>query len=73
MNILNKFKNYGTWISMFAMIGLILQIYGLLPKLGLTNDTFNQIVNAILAFLVAAGIVNNPENGKGYLDDKRGA
>lgn len=69
---MNRFKNYGTWISLIAAIGLILQVYGLFPKLGLTNETFNQVTNAVLGFLVAAGIISNPENGKGYLDEKKG-
>jgi uncharacterized membrane protein len=68
--IMERFKNYGLWVSLFALIGLVLQTYGLFAKLGLTNETYNSIVSAILAVLVAAGIISNPTSGSGYIDKK---
>lgn len=62
----NKFKNYGLWVSIFSLIGLILQNFGLLDSMGITNDTYQNIVQAVLAVLTAAGIISNPSIGNGY-------
>lgn len=64
---LSRFKNYGLWVSVAALIPMVLQGFGveILP------DNYNQIITAILGILVAAGILNNPTtDNKGYLDDK---
>ncbi|ERI91002.1 hypothetical protein HMPREF1982_03564 [Clostridiales bacterium oral taxon 876 str. F0540] len=68
---MDRFKNYGLWVSVFALIGLILGNYGLYSKLGLNADSYKQIVDAILTVFVMAGIVNNPTSGQGYLDNKQ--
>ncbi|MGL5415684.1 MAG: phage holin [Clostridium sp.] len=64
---LSRFKNYGLWVSIAALVPMVLQGFGVkvLP------DNYNQIVTAILSILVMAGILNNPTTEtKGYLDDK---
>lgn len=64
---LSRFKNYGLWVSIAALVQMVLHGFGLkvLP------DNYNEIVTAILGILVMAGILNNPTTGnKGYLDDK---
>lgn len=67
---MNRFKNYGLWVSVIALGGLILGNYGLYAKLGLTQDSYKQIADATLTVLVAAGIISNPNSGKGYKDEK---
>lgn len=63
---MNRFKNYGLWVSIFALIPLLAQAFGYkLPV------NYNEIINAILGILVAAGILNNPTDGKGYLDTNK--
>ena len=68
MNDSSRFKNYALWISIFSLIPLILEAFGLniIPK------NYNEIVTAILSVLVMAGIINNPSNeSKWYLDDEK--
>jgi phi LC3 family holin len=68
MNDSSRFKNYALWISIFSLIPLILEAFGLniIPK------NYNEIVTAILSVLVMAGIINNPSTeSKWYLDDEK--
>lgn len=61
----NRFKNYGLWVSIAALIPLILSSFGIqiIPN-------YQEIVNAILAILVTAGILSNPTtSSKWYKDD----
>lgn len=64
----NKFENYGLWIALFSLIGLILRDTGLL------FPTYGEYVELIMYILIALGVVSNPSLGKGYTDiiDKRG-
>lgn len=63
---MERFKNYGLWVSIAALIPLILQAFGV----SIIPD-YNQIVNAVLSILVMAGILSNPTtNNKWYGDDK---
>ena len=65
---MSKWKNYGLWVAVFSLIGLILANYGLYDALGLTSESYQGIVNGILGILAAAGIISNPSQGNGYLD-----
>lgn len=68
---MNRFKNYGLWVSVFSLVGLILSNYGLFDKLGLTADTYKELFQAILGVLVMAGILSDPNTqNKGFGDDK---
>ncbi|WP_195987258.1 phage holin [Clostridium sp. D53t1_180928_C8] len=63
-----RFKNYGLWVSIFALIPLILNAFGV----KIVPEEYTEITNAILAVLVAAGIISNPTTeAKWYLDDKQ--
>ncbi|WP_373899630.1 holin [Haloimpatiens sp. FM7315] len=65
--MVERFKNYGLWVSIFAFIPLVLEGFGvkILP------ENYNEIINSLLGILVLAGILSNPNtNNKGYLDDK---
>lgn len=64
---MQRFRNYGFWVSLAALIPMACQL------LGITHmpDNYNDIVNAGLTLLVAAGIVSNPTtSNKGFVDDK---
>lgn len=64
---MNRWKNYGLWVSIAAFIPLLLQGFGL----NLLPENYDIIVNALLGILVTAGIISNPTaDSKGYLDDK---
>lgn len=57
-----KFKNYGLWVSLFSLLGLVLSDLGIIPV------HYSQYVEMILCILVTAGIVSTPEAGKWYAD-----
>ena len=61
----NRFKNYGLWVSIAALIPLVLSGLGIqiIPN-------YQEIVNAVLAILVTVGIISNPTTSNlWYKDD----
>lgn len=65
---LNRFKNYGLWVSIAALIPILYEAFG---GVGFP-EKYNQIVNAVLGILVLLGILNNPtKDSRGYFDDKK--
>lgn len=60
---MGRLKNYPLWIAIAALGGLFMNDLGLL-----TPEKYDQYVNAILAVLIGAGIINNPSNGTGFKD-----
>lgn len=59
----NKFQNYGLWLALFSLIGLILR------DTGLMFPTYQEYVDLIMYILIALGVVSNPSLGKGYTDN----
>ena len=59
-----RYKNYGLWVSILALIPMILEGFGVdvLP----TN--YAEICSALLGVLVLAGILSNPSTGTGFKD-----
>lgn len=57
-----KFKNYGLWVSLFALFGLFLSDMSWMPH------NYDMYVSIILSILVGLGIVSSPEKGKWYGD-----
>lgn len=57
-----RLKNYGLWVSLFSLIGLLLSDFNVLP------ENYAQYVDIILYMLITAGIISNPTDGKGFLD-----
>ncbi|MBN1042967.1 holin [Clostridium botulinum] len=63
----SRFKNYGLWVSIAALIPLILKSFGI----EVIQGDYEQIVQAILSILVMLGIVSNPTtDAKWFSDDK---
>jgi uncharacterized membrane protein len=62
---MKRFKNYGLWVAVAALVGMILQDAGV----SITPEKYDAYVNAILTVLVLAGIVNNPTSGRGFRDE----
>jgi len=54
------------WISLFAVISFLLGNYGLYDVIGLTNESFQTLLNLIFATLTAFGVWNNPTNKTGF-------
>lgn len=59
-----KYKNYGLWVAVAALVGMILQDAGL----AITPEKYDGYVQAILSILVLAGIISNPSKGAGFTD-----
>jgi len=61
---MNRFKNVGLYVSIFAFIPLLLKGFGL----DVLPSNYSEITNAFLGILVIAGILSNPSTGKGFTD-----
>lgn len=60
----NRWKSPVVWVGIGGLILLILNSFNLLPRLGLTEQTFNAIVESIISVLILIGILNNPTDSK---------
>lgn len=60
----SKFKNYGLWLSIASLIGLVLQNSGV----DIAPVQYQDYVDTILSVLVLAGIISNPSKGIGFKD-----
>ncbi|MCM3790713.1 holin [Domibacillus indicus] len=63
----NRFKNYGLWVAVAALGGMVLQDAGIVTA----PEKYDAYVNIGLTILIAAGIINNPSNGSGYKDEEK--
>ncbi|MEH7186463.1 hypothetical protein [Bacillus toyonensis] len=59
-----KFKNYGLWVALFAVLGMVLM--DTVPNFNLGR--YQEYVDMILYILIAAGVVSNPTAGKWFAD-----
>ncbi|PGB21660.1 hypothetical protein COM06_29970 [Bacillus toyonensis] len=59
-----KFKNYGLWVALFAVLGMVLM--DTVPHFNLGR--YQEYVDMILYILIAAGVVSNPTAGKWFAD-----
>ena len=63
---LSRFKNYGLWVSVLALIPMVLSSFGV----KIIPEEYQLISNTVLSVLVALGIISNPTtNCKWYVDD----
>lgn len=60
-----RFKNYGFWVSLFSLIGLLLHDFG---GINFSSARYELYVQTILSILVVLGIANDPNTGKWYKD-----
>jgi uncharacterized membrane protein len=65
MRIPKRLKNYGLWLAVTALVGMILQDLGV----NIAPERYQAYVDAVLTILVLAGIVNNPSQGNGFRDE----
>lgn len=64
---MNRFKNYGLWVSVLAFIPMVLEAFGV----NIIPDNYTEITNSLLGILVLAGLLNNPDTeNHGFMDDK---
>lgn len=63
----SRFRNYGLWVSIAALIPMLLEGAGV----DILPDNYNAIVNSILSILIILGLINNPTTEcKWFLDDR---
>ncbi|MFJ7552484.1 hypothetical protein ACIQXZ_01030 [Bacillus thuringiensis] len=55
-----KIKNYGLWVALFALVGMVLM--DTVPHFNLGR--YQEYVDMILYILIAACVVSNPTAGK---------
>lgn len=56
----NRLKSWAVWASAIGAVWVILSAFGLPKKCGITDETFNLVLNAVGTILVGFGILNNP-------------
>lgn len=56
----NRFKSWALWLSVAGALWVIASAFGITDKIGLQEETFKTVIDAIGSILVAFGIVNNP-------------
>lgn len=56
-----KFKSPVLWITLFALLALILKDF-----YNLEIPDYDKIVELIMALLIGFGVVNNPDNRDGF-------
>lgn len=59
-----KMKNYGLWVSLFALIFMIMSDFGV----GIDAGRYQMYVDLLMGILIALGVVSNPSAGK-WFDD----
>ena len=64
MNLQNKWKNYGFWVSLVSAAILLAQTLGV----EISTAEVMEIVNPVLAILVALGVISDADKGNGYID-----
>ena len=61
----NRLKNYGLWVSIFALMGMLLNDFS---NIHITMSKYELYTETILTILVFLGIINDPTSGKWYKD-----
>lgn len=64
----NRLRNYGLWVSISALVPLLLSAFGV--KI-VDEQKYMELINAVLAILVGLGLINNPDTqNRWFKDDK---
>jgi uncharacterized membrane protein len=61
----STWKNKGLWLSVAALLFLLVKAFGL----EINEGQYSEIINSILGILVAAGILSNPKEGNWYKNE----
>ncbi|MGD9901009.1 MAG: phage holin [Spirochaetales bacterium] len=69
MNLKQKVKNYGFWISLAAALILVLQTIGEALGFKIDNELIMGIVTSVCGVFVVLGIISDPTSGSGYSDN----
>ncbi|MGG2091229.1 hypothetical protein AB1283_25940 [Bacillus sp. S13(2024)] len=61
---MDKFKNKGLWVALFALGALIGKDF----FVNFNIDNYNAYVDGIMAVLIALGVISNPSSGTWFKD-----
>ena len=56
----SRWRSKAAWVAVAAIIGFVLGNWGLFDRIGLTQESWQQLVELVLAGLAAFGVFNNP-------------
>ena len=62
----NRWRSWPMWTGIAGAVWVLLSTAGLPQQIGLTNDTYITILNAVGTILTLLGIVNNPTDSKSF-------
>lgn len=62
----NRFKSWALWVSVAGALWVIASTFGLPEAIGLTQEAWTTLLNAVGSILIAFGIVNNPTDRKHF-------
>jgi uncharacterized membrane protein len=66
MNLMNRMKSWGVWVSVAGAAWVILSAFGLPEQWGITSQAWNDVLNAVGTILIAFGILNNPTDKNNF-------
>jgi len=61
-----RFKSKVLWLAIASAVAMLMSNYGLWSYIGMTNEFFNQFVEAVLLVMTLLGIINNPTDGENW-------
>lgn len=59
-----RWKNYGLWVALAALLGMVLQD----TWDGFVPERYEQYVDIVLYIFIGAGVISSPVVGKGFSD-----
>lgn len=62
----SRWRSKPAWVAMFAIVGFVLGNWGLFDLIGLTNESWQQLVELVLAGMAAFGVFNNPTSKESF-------
>ena len=62
----NRFRSWALWLSVAGAVWVILSAFGVPERIGITNETFNVVLDAIGTILIGFGICNNPTDKQNF-------
>ena len=60
MTTQERMRSWVVWSSCIGALWIILNAFGLPQKWGMTNETFETVLNALGVIMTGFGILNNP-------------
>lgn len=58
--VMNRLKSKVVWLSVLSLVIILMSIFGVFEKIGITEGNFKILIETILSILVLLGILNNP-------------